>query len=63
MKEQYTVVHPLDDHPEEKVDVSAAGAMKMTRSVKWALFALRAYLILIMILIFYHVFTLATKGH
>ena len=56
----YWVVHPLDDHPEQKRDVSAVGTMAMTPSVRLSLFALRAYLILMTSLVAYHFLGLAT---
>jgi hypothetical protein len=55
----YVVVHPLDDQPEEKVDTSALGPMPMTSSVKLSLMALRGYLVLMVLLVFYHVADLA----
>ena len=60
----YWVVHPLDDHPEQKRDVSAVGTMAMTPSVRLSLFALRAYLILMTSLVAYHFLGLAAAlGH
>ena len=56
---QYVVVHPLDDKPEEKVDASALGPMAMTTSVKLSLMALRGYLILMVLLVVYHCVDLA----
>jgi len=50
------VIHPLDDAPEEKVDTSALGPMTMTRSVKISLLSLRAYLIVMLLLVVYRVF-------
>jgi len=55
----FIVVHPLDDMAEEKVDTSSLGPMPMTRSVKCSLFALRAYLIVMGLLVAYHVIELA----
>lgn len=55
----FMVVHPLDDAPEEKVNTTALGLMPMTASVKLSLMALRAYLILMMLLVLYHVIDLA----
>jgi len=52
-------VHPLDDLPESKRDVSALGPMPMTPSAKISLLALRGYLILITMLVAYHVLALA----
>ena len=55
----FIVVHPLDDVPEEKVDTSNLGPMAMTTSVKLSLLSLRAYLVLMMGLVLYHVLDLA----
>ena len=55
----FLVVHPLDDIPERKVDTEGLGPMPMTRSVKLSLLSLRAYLILMMLLVFYHVLGMA----
>ena len=49
----YMVVHPLDDLQEEKVDIEALGPMPMTASVKWSLVSLRAYLLLMIVLVFF----------
>jgi hypothetical protein len=55
----YVVIHPLDDRPEEKVDISALGPMPMTTAVKLSLMALRGYLILMVALVGYHCIDLA----
>ena len=55
----FVVVHPLDDVPEEKVDTENLGPMAMTASVRISLLSLRAYLVLMMILVLYHVLDLA----
>ena len=55
----YVVVHPLNDVPEAKVDTSSLGPMPMTTSVKISLLSLRAYLVLMIGLVFYHVLDLA----
>lgn len=55
----FLVVHPLDDQPETKIDTTNLGAMPMTPSVKYSLFALRGYLVLMMLLVLYHVLDLA----
>ncbi len=55
----FYVVHPLDDTPEKKFDAEELGPMPMTLSVKWSLFALRAYLIVMGLLVGYHVIDLA----
>jgi hypothetical protein len=56
---QFLVIHPLDDVPEEKVDTESLGPMAMTTSVRISLLSLRAYLVLMMLLVFYHVMNLA----
>jgi len=59
LRDRFVVIHPLDDLPEEKVDTEALGPMTMTRSVRLSLLSLRAYLILMMALVFYRVVLLA----
>ena len=59
LRNHFVVIHPLDDVPEEKVDTENLGPMAMTPSVRISLLSLRAYLVLMMILVFYHVFDLA----
>ena len=59
LSNHFVVIHPLDDVPEEKVDTESLGPMPMTRSVRLSLLSLRAYLVLMMVLVFYHVFDLA----
>jgi hypothetical protein len=59
-KDSFLVVHPLDDYPEEKLKSDHLAPLEMTPAVRWSLFALRAYLILMIILCFYHVIDLAT---
>jgi hypothetical protein len=51
----YWVVHPLDDLPEQKRDVSALDPMPMTLRVRLSLFTLRSYLILMTVLVVYQV--------
>ena len=55
----FVVIHPLDDVPEVKVDTENLGPMRMTLSVRISLLSLRAYLVLMMLLVFYHVLDLA----
>lgn len=51
---EFTVIHPLDDKPEQKVDMDRLGPMPMTRAVRWSLVALRAYLLLMFGLVLFH---------
>jgi hypothetical protein len=55
----FVVIHPLDDVREEKVDTESLGPMAMTWSVRISLLSLRAYLVLMVLLVFYHVLDLA----
>lgn len=55
----FVVVHPLDDVPEEKVNIESLGPMPMTTSVRLSLYSLRGYLMLMMLLVLYHVLDLA----
>lgn len=55
----FTVVHPLDDAPEEKVETEHLGPMQMTRTVRVCLFALRGYLLLMFGLLGFRVLQLA----
>jgi hypothetical protein len=55
----FTVVHPLDDAPEEKVDTEHLGPMRMTKTVRICLFALRGYLLLMFGLLGFRVLQLA----
>jgi hypothetical protein len=55
----FAVVHPLDDAPEEKVDTEHLGPMRMTRTMRICLFALRGYLLLMFGLLGFRVLQLA----
>ncbi len=55
----FHVVHPLFDEPEEKFNPENLGPMHMTRSVRYSLMILRVYLILMVILAFYRVLSMA----
>jgi hypothetical protein len=52
--EQFTVIHPLDDVREQKIDLSRLGPMPLTRTVRFSLMALRGYFILMLMLVVYH---------
>jgi hypothetical protein len=58
----WTIVHPLDDTPEVKRNTEAMGPMAMSSSVKLSLCALQGYLVLMLVLVVYHVFGLATAA-
>ena len=59
----FTVVHPLDDTIEEKVDTEYLGPMQMTRTVRICLFALRGYLLLMLGLLGFRALQLAGVIH
>jgi len=56
---RFVVIHPLDDLPEQKVDTDRLGPMPMTTSVRVSLMSLRAYLVVMMLMVLYHVLGLA----
>lgn len=55
----FTVVHPLDDVAEEKVDTENVPPMQMTTTVRVCLYALRAYLLLMFGMLGFRVLQLA----
>lgn len=55
----FTIVHPLDDQPEKKVDTENLGPMPMTRTVRVCLMALRGYLLVMFGLLGFRVLQLA----
>lgn len=59
----FSIVHPLDDKPEEKVDTEHLGPMQMTKTVLICLFALRGYLLLMFGLLGFRVLQLAGVIH
>jgi hypothetical protein len=56
---EFLVIHALDDVQEQKLETRHLGPMPMTRAVRVSLLALRGYLVLMMLLVFYHVLDLA----
>jgi hypothetical protein len=55
----YEVIHPLFDKPETKCSTEGLGRIKMSKSVRLSLMALRGYLILTFVLLGYHMLDLA----
>jgi hypothetical protein len=55
----FRVIHPLDDVAEQKCSSEGLGKIKMTRAVRASLGVLRAYLILVTLMLGYHVLDLA----
>jgi hypothetical protein len=55
----FRVVHPLDDLPEEKRSPEGRGALALTPAVRFSLMALRSYLLLMVMLVFYRVLVLS----
>ena len=58
-KDCYLVVHPLDDYREQKLKTDHLLPLEMAPTLWWSLVPLRAYLILMIVLCFYHVIDLA----
>lgn len=52
-RKEFLVIHPLSDKPEKKIDVDHAGKMKKTRTVKFWLFVLSLYVLMIVVLFLY----------
>ena len=57
--EEFRVIHPLEDAPEQKCQTEGLGPISMTRSVRTSLFILRGYLILMTLMLAWHVLGLA----
>lgn len=54
-----TVVHPLDDAPEQKCQTNGLGQIEMTPTARISLLVLRIYLVLMTFMLIYHVAELA----
>jgi len=54
-KSEFLVIHPIDDIQEQKVETQNVGPMRLTPAVKLSLFALRGYLVLMMLLVVYRI--------
>jgi hypothetical protein len=59
----FSVVHPLNDLPEQKCSSEGLGKIAMTRSVRICLGILRAYLAAMTLMLGYHVLNLAGAFH
>ena len=59
----FAVLHPLDDEPEQKIDTEHLAPMRMTKTVRISLFALRGYLLLMFGLLGFRVLQLAGVVH
>lgn len=55
----FSVIHPLNDVPEQKCSSEGLGRIAMTRPVRISLGILRAYLIAMTLMLAYHVLELA----
>ena len=56
--ESDSVIHPLFDVPEQKLDPLSVGPMRMTTAVKWSLTLLRVYLLAMVVLVAYRALNL-----
>jgi len=59
----FNVIHPLNDVPEQKCSSEGLGRIRMTRAVRISLGVLRAYLIVMSLMLGYHVLDLAGVLH
>jgi hypothetical protein len=59
----FRVVHPLDDAAEQKCSSIGLGRIRMTPAVRISLGILRAYLIVMTLMLGYHVLDLAGVFH
>lgn len=59
----FSVVHPLNDVPEQKCSGEGLGQIAMTRLVRISLGVLRAYLIAMTLMLGYHILDLAGVFH
>ncbi len=59
----FAVIHPLDDAPEQKAGIDHLGPMKITKTVRICLLALRAYLLIMSGLLGFRVLQLAGMIH
>ena len=57
------VVHPLDDVAEAKCTAEGLGPIRMTRAVRISLQCLRAYLVVMTLLLVYHVLQMSGVLH
>ena len=57
--EDFRVVHPLEDAPEQKCVSEGLGHIAMTPSVRLSLKILRGYLLLMTVMLLFHVLDLA----
>ena len=59
----FRVIHPLDDVAEQKCSTQGLGKIRMTQAVRVSLGFLRAYLILMTLMLGYHVLDLSGLLH
>ena len=59
----FRVIHPLDDVAEQKCSTQGLGKIRMTWAVRVSLGFLRAYLILMTLMLGYHVLDLSGLLH
>jgi hypothetical protein len=57
----FYAIHPLDDLPEEKVKTDHLPPLAKSWTVRWSLLTLRAYLIVMMLLLGYHMVDLVRQ--
>ena len=60
---EFRIIHPLEDVPEQKCSTEGLAKIRMTRAVRISLGVLRAYLILMTLMLGYHVLDLSGLLH
>jgi len=60
---EFRVIHPLDDVAEQKCSAEGLGKIQMTRAARLSLGILRAYLVLMTLMLSYHVLDLSGLLH
>ena len=58
-RQEYRVIHPLYDKPEQKLSADGLEPIHLSLGGKISLMALRGYLVVMVLLVFYHVLNLA----
>ena len=62
-RNEFRVIHPLDDVAEQKCTTEGLGKIKMTRAVRVSLRILRGYLVVMTLMLGYHVLDLSGLVH
>jgi len=61
LPEEFVVIHPMFDEPEQKRTGEGLGKMPLSRSVRFSLIVLRGYLVLMSLMLVYHLIVQVTS--